>query len=306
MAVVRRVAAGQDGVVTREQALAAGLTVREIERLCRSRRWRRLARAAYLVEPAPSQLAARRARIRAAVASLGVPATAVLRTAAELHGFAGLRTDPRIHVSVPGPAARPLRPRDPAVVVHQLVIPAGEIGTVAGIRTTIPTRTAADLLLRTDRFAAVSVLDSALHQGSITEPDLPVVRSMLARRRGAVAARRYLAEADGRAESPLETRVRLRCVDGGVPPDELQHPVRDEDGHLLAVGDLAWLRERIIGEADGSVVHATPEALYLDRQRQNRITNAGWRILRFTWSDTLNPTYIPTTIRAALLPHPAR
>ncbi|WP_326562036.1 type IV toxin-antitoxin system AbiEi family antitoxin domain-containing protein [Micromonospora sp. NBC_01796] len=299
-------AAGQDGVVTREQALAAGLTVREIERLCRSGKWRRLARAAYLVDLAPSPLAARRARIRAAVASLGELATAVLGTAAELHGFAGLRTDPRIHVSVPGPAARPLRPTDPAVVVHQLVIPPEQAGTIGGIRTTTATRTAADLLLRVDRFAGVSVLDSALHQGSITEADLMDVHAMLARRRGAVAAREHLAEADGRAESPLETRVRLRCVDGGVPPDELQHPVRDEDGHLLAVGDLAWLRERIIGEADGASIHATPEALYRDRRRQNLIANAGWRVLRFTWSDTLNPDYIPTTIRAARLTHPTR
>ncbi|WP_329105381.1 hypothetical protein OG792_32460 [Micromonospora sp. NBC_01699] len=305
MTLVRRVAAGQDGVVTREQALAAGLTVREIDRLCRSREWRRLARAAYLVDLTPSPVAARRARIRAAVASFGELATAVLGTSAELHGLAGLRPDARIHVSVPGPAARPLRSKDPAVVVHQLVIPAGQIGTVAGIRTTTATRTAADLALRVDRFAAVSLLDSALHQGSITEPDLLVVRALLARRRGAVAARRHLAEADGRAESPLETRVRLRCVDGGVPPDALQHPVRDDDGHLLAVGDLAWLRERIIGEADGALVHATPEALYRDRRRQNLIANAGWRVLRFTWADTLNPTYIPTTIRAAQT-HPAR
>ncbi|MEV4627401.1 type IV toxin-antitoxin system AbiEi family antitoxin domain-containing protein [Micromonospora sp. NPDC049523] len=299
-------AARQDGVVTREQALAAGLTVREIDRLCRGGRWRRLARAAYLVEVAPSPLAARRARIRAAVASFGELATAVLGTAAELHGLAGLRTDPRIHVSVPGPAARPLRPRDPAVVVHQLVTPPEQVGTIGGIRTTTAARTAADLLLRVDRFSAVSMLDSALHQGAITEPDLLVVRAMLARRRGAVSARHHLGQADGRAESPLETRVRLRCVDGGVAPDELQHPVRDEDGYLLAVGDLAWLRERIIGEADGAAVHATPEALYRDRRRQNLIANAGWRVLRFTWSDTLDPDYIPTTIRAARLTHPSR
>ncbi|RKR89092.1 hypothetical protein BDK92_3429 [Micromonospora pisi] len=244
-------------------------------------------------------MATRRARIRAVVASFGPEATAVLGTAAELHGLAGLRTDPKVHVSVPGAVARPLRSSDPAAVVHQLLIPPAQLGTVAGIPTTTAPRTAADLLLRLDRFAAVSVLDSALNRGSVDETDLTGVRAMLARRRGAVDARRYLAEADGRAESPLETRVRLRCADGGVPPDELQHPVRDEDGYLLALGDLAWLRERIIGEADGAEVHSTPDALYRDRRRQNRIANAGWRVFRFTWADTQDPDYIPSIIRAA-------
>ncbi|MFF4877221.1 DUF559 domain-containing protein [Micromonospora sp. NPDC000668] len=105
---------------------------------------------------------------------------------------------------------------------------------------------------------------------------------------------------DGRAQSPLETRARLRCVDGRVPPDALQLEVRDDDGYLLGIGDLGWRGPRIIAEADGRDVHGSPEAAFADRRRQNRLVNAGWTVLRFTWSDTLRPDYIPWTVRQAI------
>jgi hypothetical protein len=305
LGVVRRVAAGQDGIVTLAQAKAAGLTVHEVHRMCRSGRWRRLVRAGYLVDADLLGEAPRRARIRAAVASVGPSAVAVLDTAAELHRVAGLRATDAIHVSVPGRLARPARAAFPEVVVHQLAIEQGQLSEVAGIPCTDAPRTLADLVLRTDRLSSVALLDSALNRGLVTPGSLPVVAALIRGRRGAVAARPRLAEVDGRAQSPLETRVRLRSVDGGMPPDVLQYPVRDRDGYLLAVGDLAWLRARVIGEADGRGPHESPDALFGDRRRQNRIAAAGWRVVRFTWSDTLHPDYIPHVLRSLLPPpHP--
>ncbi|WP_231928455.1 endonuclease domain-containing protein [Micromonospora echinaurantiaca] len=156
-----------------------------------------------------------------------------------------------------------------------------------------------DLILREDRYPAVCVLDSALNRGPIDGDDLLAVPRLIRGRRGAVAARGYLAEADGRAQSPLETRTRLRCVDGKVPPDALQLEVRDDDGYLLGIGDLGWRGPKVIAEADGRGPHGTPDAAYADRRRQNRLVNAGWTILRFTWRDTLDPHYIPWTVRQA-------
>ncbi|MET8906177.1 type IV toxin-antitoxin system AbiEi family antitoxin domain-containing protein [Micromonospora sp. NPDC004551] len=46
--------------------------------------------------------------------------------------------------------------------------------------------------------------------------------------------------------------------------------------------------------------HQTPHAVYENRVRQNRLANAGWTVLRFTWPDTLRPDYIPHTIACAL------
>ncbi|MFG3710724.1 hypothetical protein [Micromonospora sp. NPDC047730] len=201
---------------------------------------------------------------------------------------------------MPGPVARPARLAHPDVVVHQLTVAPGQLVRVDGIAATSPLRTVADLVLREDRYAAVCVLDSALNRGLITDEDLLAVPYLIRRRRGAVAARSHLAEADGRAQSPLETRTRLRCVDGKVPPDVLQLMVRDDDGYLLGIGDLGWRGPRVIAEADGRGPHGTPEAVYADRRRQNRLVNAGWTVLRFTWADTLDPAYIPWTVRQAI------
>ncbi|MEW2377031.1 type IV toxin-antitoxin system AbiEi family antitoxin domain-containing protein [Micromonospora sp. NPDC047812] len=302
--VLLRLAGRQNGVVTAAQALSAGFSRSQIRRLCRSGRWIRVARGCFVPAPELSPAALRRARIRAVATSLGPGAVVVLDTAAELHRIAGLRPASAIHVSLPANRPRPQRLTDPDVVVHQLTIDPGTVGVVAGMPVTTPLRTVADVILRVDRYSAVCVLDSALNRRVVTESDLARIPALLVGRRGAVAARRHLAEADGRAQSPLETRTRLRCVDGGVPPDVLQLEVRDRDGCLLGIGDLGWRAARVIAEADGQAPHRTPQAVFEDRTRQNRLVNAGWRILRFTWADTLRPDYIPHTVKAALRSSP--
>ncbi|SCG38911.1 Transcriptional regulator, AbiEi antitoxin, Type IV TA system [Micromonospora siamensis] len=288
------------GVVTAGEALAAGLTRAQIRSLYRSGRWVRVARGCFVAAPGDDVARMRRARIVAAVASLGPSAVAVLDTAAELHRMQGLRLTSAIHVSVPVDSPRPQRLGDPDLVVHQLTLGAADVCTVAGVPATTPARTAADVILRVDRYAAVCVLDSAMNRRLLTPEDLAALPERIARRRGAVAARKCLVEVDGRAQSPLETRSRLRCVDGGVPPEDLQVEVRDEDGYLLGVGDLGWRSARVLAEADGQGPHRTPQAVFEDRMRQNRLVNAGWKVLRFTWADTLRPDYIPETVKRAL------
>ncbi|MFC0507377.1 type IV toxin-antitoxin system AbiEi family antitoxin domain-containing protein [Micromonospora costi] len=300
LTLARRVAATQDGIVTLADARGAGLTVHEVQRLCRTGRWRPLARGSYLVDADVSGGISSRARIRAAVASFGPGAVAVLATAAELQGIAGFRPTDQIHLSVPGAVARPARAAHPDVVVHQLDVTPEQIVAFRGIPATTPLRTITDLILREQRYPAICVLDSALNRGLVSADDLLAVPRLIRGRRGAVAARGYLAEADGRAQSPLETRTRLRCVDGRVPPDALQLEVRDDDGYLLGIGDLGWRAPRVIAEADGREAHDTPDAAFADRHRQNRLINAGWTVLRFTWADTLRPDYIPWTVRQAI------
>jgi hypothetical protein len=304
MTLVTRIAAGQDGVVTLGQALHVGVSPGEVRCMIKAGRWRRLARAAYLVEAAVDAPDTRRAKIRAAVASFGPEAVAALGTAAELHGIAGLRRTEEIHVSLPGPLARARRHGEPDVVVHQLSRGPGAITWRYGIPVTTPLATTVDVILQADRFAAVSVLDSALNRRLIDDADFARIPALIRGRRGAVGARRLLGEVDGRAQSPLETRTRLRCVDGKVPPDVVQVDVRDRDGYLLGMGDLGWRAARVVAEADGAGPHGTPDALFEDRQRQNRFMNAGWIVLRFTWADTLRPDYIPYVVREALQSRP--
>lgn len=183
-----------------------------------------------------------------------------------------------------------------SVVPHQLTISESDVVELNGVRVTNVTRTVADVMLVAHRYEAVSVLDSALNKGLMSQSDLPALFELMAGRRGVVDARKWIEQADGRAESPLETRVRLRCIDGGVPPDDLQ--VVLFGGHVRA--DMLWQRRRVIGEADGEEAHSTPEALFRDRERQNALAAAGFKVIRFTWQDTLTPERIPAIVRRTL------
>ncbi|MFG2064466.1 DUF559 domain-containing protein [Micromonospora sp. NPDC048871] len=293
-------AARQDGLVGRGQALEAGFTRHEVDNLVTFGRWQALARAVYLPRPIWAVQPSRRQQVRAALLSLGPAAFAVFGTAAELHRIGGLPASDEIHIGLPSAAAKHARIREPHIVLHQLDQPVKSLVSLSGLLATDPISTVSDVILRVQRYPAVSVLDSALNRGLLTKEDLGSIARRIRRRRGAVAARGYLAEADGRAQSPLETRARLRCVDGRVPPEVLQLEVRDDDGYLLGIGDLGWRRRKVIAEADGRGAHDIPEAIFSDRRRQNRLANAGWSVLRFTWQDTLDPAYIPWTVRQAL------
>lgn len=134
--IIRGVAGRQGGVITRQQALQAGFTRHEIDNFVAFGRWRRLARARYLVEGSPTAVAERPGRIRAAVLSLGPHAHAVLATAAELHRIEGLGRTAAIHVALPGRAARPARLSDPAVVLHQFDHAADAVTVVDGVPST--------------------------------------------------------------------------------------------------------------------------------------------------------------------------
>jgi hypothetical protein len=294
------VAARQDGVVTAAQCRTLGLHPADVATLCRSGRWLRLARGVYLVDAHVVGTPGRRTMIRAAVLSFGADAVAVLGSAAELYGIGGLSHRDGVDVSLPGPRARPRRILDQFVRPHQLVLQPADVTTVEGIPVTTALRTVADLMLRLDRYSAISVLDSSLNRGFLDDADLGLLAASMAGRRGVVESRRWLDEADGRAESPLESRSRLRCVDGRVPPDELQYPVHDRSGRLLGYGDLAWTRARLVAEADGVEPHSQPEAIFRDRRRQNDFANAGFTVIRFTWQDTVAPDYVPYVVRAAL------
>lgn len=278
-----------DGLLTVEAAYRLGLTYGEIHARVRSGRWRTLGRGLYLVEPDLLDAdTVRRASIRAALSASGPGSVAVYETAAELLRLpVGASRPELIHVSTTWPK------RDlPWVRFHQ--VPDDDAVLVKGIRCASPRRTVADLLRRLDRLDAIAAADASLYKGLLRRTDLPDLAKLLHSKAGAIEARQRLTLVDGRAESPLESRVRVICVDGGVGPDDLQFRICDQDGVILARADLAWIRSRVIGEADGAA------AVFRDRARQNALIAQGWTVLRFTWADTYRPDYIVGTVAAAL------
>lgn len=190
-------------------------------RLVASGRWRRLTTGVLELLDATEQLQSfddRRLRSAwLAMLAYGPEAMAVGACALALHGVAGLPV--RIQPQVALPAGRPLRPRDGIRVRHF----DGFARVAQGGRELACLDDAlVQALPELHRLPAVAVLDNVLNRRLIDEARLAIVRERLRGRRGAAAVDEWWHLVDGRAESPLETEARLRCIDDGIPPDDLQ------------------------------------------------------------------------------------
>ena len=115
---------------------------------------------------------------------------------------------------------------------------------------------------------------------------------------GARRARTAVALADGLAESPQETRVRLLIGRSHLPRPVAQYEVRD-GGRFVARVDLGWPEHRVAVEYDG-LWHADPQQFARDRERLNRLTAAGWRVVFVTAADLRRPEQLIARIAAAL------
>ena len=147
-----------------------------------------------------------------------------------------------------------------------------------------------DAVVAVDRLVASGVVDLAPLRGL----------AATARGPGAVRVREVCRLADGLAESPQETRVRLLMARGGLPAPVAQYVVRDSRGFVARV-DFAWPERRVAVEYDGAW-HAEPGQFARDRQRLNRLQAAGWRVGFVTAVDLHRPDELVARIAAALTP----
>ena len=242
-------------------------------------------------------------RRRAACLALlahGPAAVAVGQCALALLGVQGLPRDLRPEVSMPGGTPRSARD---GIVVRCYDGPIPTV-TRGEFRVAAPTWALAQAVRELDRERAVAVLDSALQRGLIRRADLDEVERLVRGRPGAARRHGWWKLVDGRSQSPLESWARLRCVDAGVPPDDLQVPIRDAAGRVVARGDLGWRLRRgrwLIAEIDGVGPHRNPDALFVDRQRQNDVVATGRAdMLRFTAREVEGRDLIPAAVKAHL------
>lgn len=315
---VRALAASQDDVVTRQQALELGVTEPLLRLLVRSGAWRRTLRGAYLVEPEREGVELQRSWARSG--TLLVPGSVVSQhTAAVLLGLQGVPRTGAVHVTRSAKAAtRRL------LVPHRSDLGPEDVVDLDGLLLTSPERTLADLVPQLDPMAGLSVLDSALHTGLATPSDLAAAHATAERFAGHPVTAEVWAMADARAASPLESRVRLRCHHLGVVPVELQRKVVGRDGRVVAHADFSFDWEQLsdalgvplppgrlrrlplLGEADGRRYHPDlddelADAFVWDRRRQNAVTALGFAVVRFTWVDTLSRGAIGASLRDQVL-----
>lgn len=211
-----------------------------------------------------------------------MPARAVFsgRTAAWLHGLDFPPCDP-IQVSMP---MNSLTSHLARVALRRSDFGEDEVSVVRGFRTTSRVRTVADVARHLDVVEATVILDMTLHRRIVGKGPLREWIDSHAGFRGIGVLRRALELADHRAESPMETRLRLLLILAGLPRPALQVSLRDNRGIFLARPDLYYPIHRLAIEYDGATHR---DSLAVDNRRQNRILEAGYRLLRFTAGDVL-------------------
>lgn len=175
----------------------------------------------------------------------------------------------------------------------------GEVIELDGIRATSLARTVCDLATTLPFDEALAAADAALARG--------VQRGQLVaagRARGRIA--RVRAHADPSSESPAESMSRALILDAGLPPPALQHEVADRAGRVVARADFAWPELRVIGEFDGAVKYdgslgtAPADAIAEERQREWRLRDLGWTVVRWSWRDLRSPGVVEQRLRRAL------
>jgi len=298
-AVIARIARAQHGVVSRRQLTALGLTPQQIQRRLTVGLLHRLYAGVYAV--GHTRLSDKGHWI-AAVKACGPEAALSYRSAAAL---IEIRPTSRARIDVSSPTRRGrtigaidahradnLRPQD--------------VETVDGIRCTSVARTLLDLTEVLSRREVERAIDQAEVRGRF---DLNAIDDVLARangRHGAPILQAILAEmrfATTITASELEERFLQICIAANLPAPQVNSWIALPGGAGYSP-DFAWPERRLIVETDGRAYHDTHRRFEHDRRRDQLLTVAGWRVVRFTWRQVVNERQHVAATLTALLAYP--
>jgi hypothetical protein len=313
--VLRRQADRNLGLFTAADARRAGYEHSEIRALRSTGRWVALRRGVYTTaeDLAEADRNGRRFRVDCLAVLLGLdrPSAVVSHaSAARLRGLP-VRRDP----------ATPIRLTDPiqwrrgqGYLMSAAALPAADVDSAGPIRLTSVARTLIDCAREWPLDAAVVAMDAALLAGMTTATALEEAVAGAHHWPGAPRATRAVAWADGRAESPLETRGRLHILGSGFPPPELQVEIRSATG-LVGVVDAWFDGPAVAIEFDGRVKYTDPwrgrspeRVLWEEKRREDELRALDIRVVRIADAD-LGPNWPSTELRLGALlaePGPAR
>ena len=268
-------------------AVRAGLLTR---RRLEGESWRRLFRDVYVHRDVPVTHA-----VRAGAATLLLPDAVVTGcSAAVLWGVPLVDDGAEVEVTVP-PSAHPRR--IPGLRVRRAVVDPGDVLSRLGVPVTSAEATALRLAGVLPQEDAVVAVDQLVATGFVA---LASIRRRVGQSRGpgSAVARTVCELADGLAESPQETRLRLLVRGSDLPAPVAQFRVVDE-GRFVARVDFAWPDAKLALEYDG-LWHAESRQFARDRQRLNRLQAAGWRVMFVTAADLHHPEDLLARIAVAL------
>jgi hypothetical protein len=296
-ASVAAIADRQHGVLSSSQAQRCGLTRGMIGARLRSGRWERTGDGIYRVGGAPSTW-----RQRLWIALLDAGPTAVLshRSAAALRRLRGYREGP-IEVT----KRSRLDHRISSGVRHESKrLPIHHTEVVDGFPCTTLARTVFDLCAGEHPKRAARIVDNAIVDDGLAIEQLDEVLGDLAKRgRNGVRLVRSIVVKRMDDPIPVESANEQRFLDlieaAGLPAPERQLELGDD----LPIGrvDFGYRELGLLFEIDGRAFHTSLSDREADRERDNRLMAAGWRVLRITDEELWQrPDQVVAIVRRAL------
>lgn len=280
------------GVITRAQALAAGLDDKAIARRVRSGAWVTVFPGVYRLSAVPPTW---EQTLLAACLASGPGTVVSHRSAAimwEINGFGGSVRELAV------PDARFPRPRD--VHVHRSSDLSGWTTVLRGVPITTPLRTLVDLGGVVRPWMVERAFADLQGRRLVTVASAKGALAALARRgRNGIAAfrecverRLHTEEPSGWLESSLLPLVREADVPEPVAEYEVWH-----DGKLIGVADCAFPEAMLTIEGNGYEIHGSLEGWKRDHKRRRDFQAAGYEVLEFT-SDEIK--YERRSVRATI------
>ncbi|MBM6402066.1 type IV toxin-antitoxin system AbiEi family antitoxin domain-containing protein [Phycicoccus sonneratiae] len=286
----------EHGLLTTAEARSRGLGEHELRRAVGNGLLRRVRRGVFAApsawDPAPPW---ERFRLTVVGVLLGHPGWAASHHAAlAVHGLPLVGVDlGRVDVVADVGTSK----RRDGVHVHRRTVPSVEVG---GLRVVPVAEACVATAAAGGLEPGLVAMDAALHSGRCDRADLGRAVAAHGARTGAERARRAVELADPAAESPGETRTRMVVASLGVPVRS-QVEVHDALGFVGRVDLLVG--GRVVVEFDGLTKYAGadgPHALAREKRREERLRDAGYRVVRVTWADLERPAQLLARVRAAL------
>lgn len=270
----------QHGLVTRRQALAAGLDDEAIRLELRARRWQRVLPGLYASNTGAITTDQRRL---AAVLFTSPRAQLTGIGALGWHGFRQLPADPLVHVLVPHQVRRSSRGFVRVQRTHRLD---PEPSEGDGYVVCSVARAAADACRGLGTLRDVrAIVAEAVQRGFTSVPALERELALAATSRTALL-RRAIGEIGSGARSAPEAELQGVFPPGGsVPPIVWNPQLEAFDGTRLPSPD-GWIHELGIAlEVDSREYHLGPEDWLRTMRRHNLLTAHGALVLHFTPSE---------------------
>jgi very-short-patch-repair endonuclease len=292
---VASIAGRQRGLVSLDQMRSLGIAEATVHKRIKNGSLHRVHHGVYAVGYSTMDLNRRQ---MAAVLACGPQAVLSHRSAA---GLWGIRGDSRGPIDVTAPKRRGRIPS--GIAAHRDDCLADDDRTThKGIPCTSVIRTLLDLA------AVVPVweLRKALSEAEVLRLlDHASLRRLIRRsrgRRGVARLRMLLDEIHPdtkRTRSELERLFLRMCARAGLPRPKVNVSLDVGGGSLEP--DFLWRDAGLIVEADSRRFHDTHAAFQHDREREQRLQRAGWRVSRCTWEQVeREPHRLAKTICALL------